>query len=185
MDGFVVVDEREELEHIAQILGRSGPPEVLKARASGEGWSHSDTYGFGAFPWHTDGAVSLDPPRWFVLTAVTIPEETMTSILKPNPALVRSLRRTTLKVRDRQGAVRYLPAAVREANGHRLRWDPRIATPTQGVLMNDIEMTPATAHISWSPGRSAIIDNHRTLHRRPPVTAETERTLTRYYIREN
>lgn len=182
-DGFLVVDDRDELEHISRWLGRSGPPELLKARAPGEGWSHSDAYGYGAFPWHTDGAVSPDPPRWFVLTAISIREQTTTSILKPNPALVKVLRRTTLRVRDRRGTIRYLPAATAEAYGHRLRWDPRIATPTRNALIDDLEAAPATANINWSPGRSVIIDNHLTLHRRPSVTAETERTLARYYIR--
>lgn len=184
-DGFVVVDDRLGLEHISRLLGRCGPPETLRARAPGEGWSHSDAYGYQAFPWHTDGAVSLNPPRWFVLTAVTIPEKTTTDILKPNPVLVKKLLATTLKVRDRRGQVRYLPAAVSEAYGHRLRWDPRIASPTRDALLNEVDTTPATANINWTTGRSVIVDNHLTLHRRPPVSAKTGRTLTRYYIRDN
>lgn len=184
-EGFAVVDGHDELEEISKSLGRSSPVEVLTARASGVGWSHSDVYGYQQFPWHTDGAVSLDPPRWVVLTAIAVREDTRTEVLRPGPALMKKLRSATLRVRDRRGAVRYLPAAVREAHGHRLRWDPRVALPTRSGLLADVENAAATAHISWTLGRSAIIDNHRILHRRPQVTAGIERTLTRYYIQDN
>lgn len=184
-EGFAVVDGHDEVEAISKSLGRSSPVEVLSARASGSGWSHSDAYGYQQFPWHTDGAVSLDPPRWLVLTAIAVPKDARTDVLRPGHALMKKMRSATLQVRDRRGAVRYLPAVVREAHGHRLRWDPRIALPTRSALLEDVENTAATGRISWTPGRSAIIDNHQTLHRRPSVKAGIERTLTRYYVQDN
>ncbi|MEV0576023.1 TauD/TfdA family dioxygenase [Streptomyces sp. NPDC050392] len=47
-----------------------------------------------------------------------------------------------------------------------------------------MEQLQPSASIEWEPNTVAIIDNWRMLHRRPPVPAGTERTLSRIYAFE-
>lgn len=180
-EGVAWFETPEQARAAAGTLGRTTPEEVLRPRATGPGWSLSDAYGYSAFPWHTDAAVALSPPRWFVLSARAISQPTRTEVLVPPARVLTAMRRSPLRVRSRNGRVRYLPAAVREPYGHRLRWDPRVATAVAPDLHGEIEALSATSTIEWRPGISAIIDNHRTLHRRPAVCAD--RTLIRYYVR--
>lgn len=180
--GVVRFETPEEARAAAVSLGFTTADEILRPRSTGAGWSLSDTYGHGAFPWHTDAAVALDPPRWFVLSAAEISEETQTEVLIPPAAVLTKMRRSPLRVRSRNGRVRYLPAAVRERYGHRLRWDPRVASPAMPGLAEEIEALQATCVIEWNPGVSVIVDNHRALHRRPAVGVGSNRTLIRYYV---
>lgn len=183
--GLAEFDDPEEARMAAEVLGRVDTQEVLKPRPLGDGWSLSDTYGYDAFPWHTDAAVSVRPPRWFVLTAEEVSEPTQTEITIPPAGVVANMRRSPLRVRDRRGRVRYLPAAVVESYGDRLRWDPRVATPLAPELTEEVAALAAMHSIDWSPGLSVIVDNHRTLHRRPSVSADRTRTLARYYVWTN
>ncbi|MBO2461467.1 TauD/TfdA family dioxygenase [Actinomadura violacea] len=189
--GFVVLDDHS-LAQVAPALGRPGTSALLTPhdRHRADPWSLSGVYGQDAFPWHTDGAVSARPPRWLVLRAVQINDAPPTELLDPAPALLAELRRTVLKVTDRRGRVRYLPAANHEPEPEsgrgdgrwRLRWDPRTCVPRAGVTIDEVSARAPTGTVQWHEGRIAIVDNHRLMHRRPPVPRESERVLERTYF---
>ncbi|RIT43487.1 hypothetical protein D2E80_21360 [Mycobacteroides abscessus] len=182
--GVASFESPDQARIAARVLGRSTPEELLRPRPARPGWSLSDTYGFAAFPWHTDAAVALRPPRWLVLSAVELAEPSRTEVLLPSTNIIAKLIRTTLRVHCRNGWLRYLPAGVPENYGHRLRWDPRVAQPYTSDLLAEIEDLSPTFSIEWSCGRTVIIDNHRTMHRRPAVGPASHRVLTRSYIWE-
>jgi alpha-ketoglutarate-dependent taurine dioxygenase len=145
-------------------------------------WSLSGVYGLGAFPWHSDGAVSSSPPRWLLLQAIELSYPTCTELLVPDADLIAALRETTLRARDRSGQTKYLPAIVPvPAGGFRLRWDPRTCTPRTGLAVEDIEERSPTVRIEWAVNRLLVVDNFRVLHRRPAVQGQGKRVLVRTY----
>lgn len=163
-------------------IGRPVLDQPLVARSSeaADPWSHSGQYGLGQFPWHTDGAIDSEPPRYMILECVQDLTNTPTELLVPDPDTVAAMRSTTLTVRDRWDRKRYLPAYSRNANSWRLRWDPRVATPN---TEDRISSLPATHEVKWSPGVVLVVDNFHALHRRPSVATQGTRVLNRYYIR--
>lgn len=182
-DGVARFESPGQARAAAETLGRTTIDQALRPRATGAGWSLSDVYGYAEFPWHTDAAVALRPPRWFVLSAVGTTEHTQTEVVLPPAGVLSRMACSHLRVLSRNGRVRYLPAAVRERYGYRLRWDPRVASPSLPHLLEEVQALSPTDAIEWHPGVSVIIDNHRMLHRRPAVGADQDRNLIRYYVR--
>src|SRR3954453_21363414 len=90
--GYAILDN-VSADLVTSRLGRASEPELLVPRnASGEQRrSLSRTFGLGPFPWHTDGAIALRPPRWIVLSAVQISSPTHTDLLDPSDALLQQL----------------------------------------------------------------------------------------------
>ena len=182
--GFAVLDDATPQFVIAQLGQRAGRSEELtpRVREAAAPWSLSGTYGMGSFPWHTDGAVSTDPPRWIVMYAKRISGHTYTELLDPLPSLQLKLRRTVLRVIDNRGRARHLPASLPTKDGLRLRWDPRICTPLTGASLEEVEGHEPSVKVSWVKGRVLILDNFRLLHRRPGMSGVTERVLERTYV---
>jgi hypothetical protein len=182
--GFTILDGVTPQSVITQLGRRVGQSEELtpRAREAASPWSLSGTYGTGPFPWHTDGAVSTDPPRWIVLYAKQISGQTYTELLDPGPDLQLKLRRTVLRVTDNRGRVRHLPASLPTNGGSRLRWDPRVGTPLTGASLEEVEEQEPSLKVSWMRGRMLIFDNFRLMHRRPAVSDVTERVIERTYV---
>ena len=183
-EGWILL-ERSSAKEVAARLGRPSISTRLQPKATSEAdpWSHSGVYGFGQFPWHTDGALSSSPPRWLLLRAIELSGPTWTELLLPDSGIHASLRRTTLRATDREGGVRYLPAVVvLPDGGTRLRWDPRICKPQRGLKIEDVELQAPTVRVEWKPERLLVIDNFRALHRRPAVQGQTARILERTYV---
>ncbi|MFF9601717.1 hypothetical protein ACF1GY_05485 [Streptomyces sp. NPDC014684] len=111
-----------------------------------------------------------------------ITEQTSTELLEPSVELHAAMRRTTLRITDRVGNVRYRMAALPVHGSCRVRWDPRIAVPQGGLSIEDVDREPATAQVDWSENRILILDNSRLLHRRPAVRGSGERILERTYL---
>lgn len=184
--GFAVLDERRVAEPFIAWLGREAGRQILEstATAAGDRWSHSDHYGFGSFPWHTDGAVAVEPPRWMVLACEAIDGPSRTELLAPSYNLLRRMRRCVMRVRNRAGKLRYLPAVSPVMSGSiRLRWDPRVCEPNDPELSELIEAQGPTAACEWVRGRILVVDNWRLLHRRPAVDPARVRSLARTYLR--
>lgn len=185
-DGYLVLPSRLDAEPIIAMLGAEGPPTRLepKAAVNREAWSHSDHYGYGYFPWHTDGALAVLPPRWMVMECEVVEGSSSTELLDPPPELVQRLRRCAMRVRDRAGRIRYLPPLSPTEDGkHRLRWDPRVCEVNDVVLSALIEAEPPTAVCEWVEGRVLLMDNWRLMHRRPAVNPSALRRLARSYVR--
>ncbi|WP_157621966.1 TauD/TfdA family dioxygenase [Serinicoccus hydrothermalis] len=182
--GFLIFESRAEAEPVLASLGTEDHREVLEPKpTNGRQWSHSDRYGFGAFPWHTDGALTSEPPRWMVLECVMAEESTATELLRPSKELLGRLRRCAMVVRNRTGRVRHLPAVSPTGAGEmRLRWDPRVCEVNDAELPRLIEEQGPSAVCLWKEGRILVVDNWGLLHRRPPVSPAAPRRLVRTYI---
>lgn len=182
--GFVTLDPDVKLWSLFDGIGRLDRPILLRStdRDAARGWCLSGTYGRGAFPWHTDGAISSHPPRWLVLRPMEVSEATATELLRPTLALRERLRRTVLIARDHANRTRYLPALMPTNDGHRLRWDPRTCKPLSTSAAIDLDGATPSVVIRWELGRTLVIDNHRVLHRRPAVAAAARRVLERTYV---
>ncbi|WP_144127755.1 TauD/TfdA family dioxygenase [Catellatospora sichuanensis] len=181
--GWAVLDHIAAHD-VASKLGQVSPPMRLEPKDTDDArpWSLSGVYGLGAFPWHTDGAISSNPPRWMLLQTIELSDPTWTELLAPVPDTLAGLRRTTLRAVDRAGRVSYLPAVVPLGDGRlRLRWDPRICTPRTGLTVDEVEGHVPTARVEWQPGRLLVVDNFRIMHRRPAVHGQTKRLLERTY----
>lgn len=186
--GYAALDGQDSTSLIAATLGRAGKSALLTPHDAPEAdaWSLSGQYGLGAFPWHTDGAISAKPPDIILLRAIRLSERTSTELLLPTSNFIEALTGTLLRVKNRMGRVRYLPAVVPIADGRKkVRWDPRTCEPITGIAaIDEIEQLPCTVRIDWEEGRLLVIDNRRLLHRRPAVARNSARMLERTYVWE-
>lgn len=166
---------------------RSPTADVLRPRKTQEGrrGTFSAMHGLNEFPWHTDGAIADDPPR-FVLLHSPKASSTPTELLRitSDSSYLQALRRAVLYVR--YGRPRYLRAVERVAGTTRVRWDPdklSVASP-QIAGLPDASTAP-DAKIDWRTDSVALIDNWQCLHRRPKVHKnDSDRVLTRSYVHE-
>jgi hypothetical protein len=186
--GYVSIDGQDSSFLTASSLGRVGQSVLLSARNEREAdpWSLSGKYGLNKFPWHTDGAVSTEAPDIILLRAIRLSDPTFTELLDPPTDLMEALAQTVLRVKNRAGRVRYLPAVVPTKHGqNRIRWDPRTCKPVTGIATTEeVEKINSTARIDWEEGRLLVIDNTRLLHRRPNVAPNSARVLERTYVWE-
>jgi Taurine catabolism dioxygenase TauD, TfdA family len=185
--GYVWVDA-EDIPLVISAFERVGKPTELTPRSKNEAdpWSLSGTYGLGAFPWHTDGAISVHPPHLILLRVIRMSEPSSTDLLDPSPQILTALQSTVLRATDRAGRHRYLPAAMPTNGGRwRVRWDPRTCMPKTGMTIAEMEQQEATTRVEWRTNRFLVIDNLRLLHRRPAVDSHAERSLERTYIWEH
>ena len=184
--GWTWTDEGDIYSEIAQALGGS---EVRRQRlrpmhaSVARGGTHSAKVGLDAFPWHTDGAIALTPPRWMVLKCIEAKRTTATELCRPNANLRRALGQLTLLVRQENGRRAYIPALIRSTgDDYRIRWDPRWKVVGSDAARRAVECATPTDEVSWKPGRILILDNHRILHRRPAVTTPDGRVIERVFL---
>lgn len=183
-DGYLLLSSRDSPDELIKRLGRVGQPVLLRPtdRDHARRWSLSGTFGRGTFPWHTDGAISSYPPHWLVLRPVSLSEATATELLNPSADLRDRLGRTVLLAKDCAGRARYLPALISTEAGYRIRWDPRTCRSRSMAVAKDIAEAMPTLVVTWEMGVTLVIDNYKLLHRRPAVSAATQRILERIYV---
>lgn len=153
--------------------------------------SYSARFGFSYFPFHTDCANWIAPPRFITLRSVK-PSSTPTVLWDPLQALTnedkRRLSRAVFVVRHSGRS--YLCSAI--SLGGALRWDPVFLKPTNRLAADTLEWfakvvpndrSESITEIPWNVhGQVLVIDNHRTLHGRPAVDVDLERRLERVLI---
>ncbi|WP_073877551.1 TauD/TfdA family dioxygenase [Streptomyces sp. CB00316] len=137
----------------------------------------SSHYGLGQFPWHSDGAVDKDPPRYILMRADTVAADSATTDILDLRSLgegktLKKYSRLSLLVNARNFS--YLAPFVMRRNGVICaKWDPLRTTPTGKIaeeFLSDVPAAPPTAVHHWHPGDVLIIDNWRCLHRRSAAT---------------
>lgn len=182
--GFAVLTDGDAAK-VAMALGRKGRPELLSParQNSARPGTLSGDAGYGAFPWHTDGAIALRPPDWLVLRGVNFSTSTCTELAVPSATVVQLLSRTVLRARTPAGAARYLPAYLPRTmdGGPRIRWDESKCPPNRLDVSVRVRSLRPTKSIVWHEGQIVVIDNRRLLHRRPPVQ-DGRRTIERTYV---
>jgi alpha-ketoglutarate-dependent taurine dioxygenase len=182
-EGIVVLDEAvERVEEFVRALGRQSAPQRLRPREADGTNSHSGRVGLGCFPWHTDGALAVNPPDFLVLRNVGGPSPVPTEVLRPSGSLLGNLERVVLTVRHQTGRVERFVAALPSGGSMLVRWDPRVAESSVPEVLEVVESTPSTQSICWLPGRTVILNNRRLLHRRPPAHQDLHRDIERRYV---
>lgn len=157
------------------------PQTSIEARAN----TLSSRYGLGEFPWHTDGAIARNPPRWVFLRSAndSLTDTELLDVLL-HDRLASALCATTLRVMDPAGRQRLLRAGLRREGSVRYRWDPRSCEPLKRVGRESVPPLIAAAgpdhRVRWRAGRTLVVDNWRMLHRRPAVV-DASRRLERLY----
>jgi alpha-ketoglutarate-dependent taurine dioxygenase len=182
-NGYAFGDTSRILDFADSHLGSRRPGGLLtpKTQNSSEG-THSGIFGLGEFPWHTDGAVSDNPPRWMILTCLRDKSNANTELYSPKEQELEVLRDLVLRSQNSLGQVRYLPAVSKRRGVPLVRWDPRACPPTDPVSADLFSESVADVSITWIEGASLIVDNYRYLHRRTRVIGGQERLLQRDYI---
>lgn len=177
----------KSLEALARGLGFS-PRErrVLVPRGSGRYPSLSANHGLGKFPWHTDGAQRVRPPRWLLLRSTGEPREP-TLLLNGVHLAARSEFTADLSAASwlvRGARPFYAPIVSPRENA--LRWNPDLMrprgsrAPAVDVRWRRLLAEAKPIRHKWRPGEVLILDNWRWLHSRPAIAAsDQERRLER------
>lgn len=183
----------EQLEVLARSYGEVRSPWkklVPQDARTADSWSLSGMFGLGAFPWHTDGAVSPRSPSvvllYCLLAAPAVEPTHLLSLESPDSyRLVNALAPIVLEAKDRGGRVRYFPALQRTGRLF-ARWDSRTCRTipwSKGVAAQELlDHAAPTSVVYWTTGKAVFIDNRTTLHRRPSVKKLGSRELARLYI---
>jgi L-asparagine oxygenase len=197
----------DELLEIAQALGdpvgsrRSDPivqPLTPVARAKASPRSLSAAHGLGAFPFHTDAAHHLDPPRWVVLRCADPGPSRRPTLWKDSEEFDladeerRLLRRSVWRVAARPRPFLAAVYTKGTAGVDRIRFDPGCMTPADpsfddAARLLQVAIASAQAHeVYWDRNDALILDNGRCLHARAAgdVSDASVRRLERVLIRE-
>jgi L-asparagine oxygenase len=144
--------------------------------------THSGMFGLGEFPWHTDGAVSDNPPRWLILSCLVNRSSANTQLYLPKSDELEILNGTVLRSQNSLRQIRYLPA-ISDRNGVTLlRWDPRACPPGDTSSSDLFRNVPPDVSVTWREGASLIVDNFRLLHRRTSIMGGRDRLIKRGYV---
>ena len=192
-------DSKSELLGLAAELGRPvssriGGPIVQELQptepADAQTRSLSALHGTGAFPWHTDGAYFVSPPRFMLLRLAT-PQVCarptfLLSIedLQLSAAERAELQRAVYLVR-RAGGGRFLTSILGTGDssaGPAVRYDLGCMTPVREFeysrpLMEAALTRSSGVAIEWAPCRVLVVDNWRCLHARGGTTSLAEHRL--------
>ncbi|SDM56861.1 Taurine catabolism dioxygenase TauD, TfdA family [Maricaulis salignorans] len=175
-----------------------GLVQLLKPRKDGTPNTYSGNFGLEQFPFHSDLAHWLRPPRYILLRCQVGFEDTPTLLLDGRNLIQRISRPTLSRTvyrprRPRAGAHTLLRLLETEIDGEELlRWDElflqptnRFATDTGHTIGNFIKSYRPLAVALSRPGDILIIDNWRMLHARSPIVAGREgRIIQRVYLGE-
>ncbi|GAA4714580.1 hypothetical protein GCM10023215_67210 [Pseudonocardia yuanmonensis] len=196
VNGFIVFPEisKDDLVKAASGLGWMAPDWhriEVRERKHARPNSLSGLYGRGSFPWHTDGAIARDSPRYLMMHCgdadLSEPTEILALKRESSEDIANVMAGTALLVTPDKGSKWFSRALDRGGSRFQARWDTRACTPRsarsamrlQGLLA-DIE---PTGSVQWAAGTGVIIDNFTALHRRPCV-GSPNRILHRRYIYE-
>ena len=158
---------------------------------------YSGHFGLDEFPLHTDAALWVMPPRYFVLRCVVGSSDVMTTTLSVDVLVselgMATLRRAVVCPRraSRNGSACAMPLLLEGGDLVSIRWDPLFLVPanqcarTVFAWMADRsrwakhERKVSLAH----PGDTLVVDNWRTLHGRSRVPdGAAQRVIERVYL---
>ncbi|MFD7397300.1 TauD/TfdA family dioxygenase [Streptomyces virginiae] len=198
--GYCVIPEVtvEDFTHTAEFLGTPRPSrpngplmDILTPKEVNDSrpGTISSNYGLREFPWHSDGAVDKDPPRYLLMRAeVANPQSATTDILDLHCLLDGGLflkySRLICETTTRRST--YLSPFVIQHNGiWRAKWDPlrmRALGKKAASFHQDVSEAAPTKRHHWTRGDLLIIDNWRCLHRRS-ATSTTQRAIQRIVVK--
>ena len=157
---------------------------------------YSGTYGFDAFPLHTDLAHWALPPRYFVLRCIIGAHDVATRLLDGNNVVTaigsQVLRRALAQPRRAVDGTKPILRLLDRVDNTRLllRWDSlfiRPATKASAAVFDMVNerlcMCAPLSILLVEPGDTLIVENWRMLHGRSavPVTSR-QRHIDRVYL---
>lgn len=173
-----------------------GMVQRLIPRAVASPNTYSGNFALGSFPFHTDLAHWLHPPRYLMLRCITGYADVPTLILDGRKLrdVVQegTLRRAIVRPRRPQaGQLRLLRLLEDQDEGEVFRWDGIFLVPASRVGIVAFakvksyitEASPMPVALA-AKGDTLIVDNWRMLHARPSIPANRKRRcLERVYLR--
>ena len=151
----------------------------------------SKTFGYEAFPFHTDGAQFIIPPRWIILESVSgFSYQTATLLVdsnefKNNPEYDKSLNQSIYFVKNSKHSF-YTSIINKVLSSESIfRWNPLVMDIIEKDTVFDVNTLNAkVTRIKWMPRQTLIVDNWRMLHAREKIFEEEKqiRKLTRYNL---
>lgn len=148
--------------------------------------SLSSAHGLGRFPFHTDAAHHMRPPRWLVMRCIDpgpLSRPTYLIDWLGHPLSEHEqglLERAVWRVRSGPAPFLTSVMACSHTGEMILRYDPGCMEPADPAFRGAAEMlerliaTAERVEIDWSPGDVLVIDNWRMLHARGDGTTEDE-----------
>ena len=191
-EGFAITDFTDvpKAQQIMRSLGHYRPEldSILQPRRGNKfaAKSFSDLHGHLTFPWHTDGAVALSPPRYIAMLGYQVERDAAPTELfdvATCDEIDMSLRAQLLQIKLPNGNCRRLRCSEVRNNTRLRRWDSRHFNPlaSNTELLNLLKVTSPSNSITWNNGRLLLFDNWRFLHRRPAVNLNARRAIWRGY----
>lgn len=189
-------------EAIADELGEVLVPwqgrakQTLVPRATSTPNTYSGNFGLEGFPFHTDLAHWVVPPRYLVLRCVRGFAEVPTLLLDGRTLAERTgvdlMARALVKPRRPHGGVFRMHRLLQDIDENKLvRWDSLYLHPAStfardvlGRFSSEIEKAVPTRVVMVEDGDTLVVDNWRMLHARPSVPPNAmARMLERVYLR--
>lgn len=149
----------------------------------------SSQYGLHQFPWHSDGAVDKDPPRYVLLRAEIVDHNSATTDILDLHSLLdgkalQKYSRLVCEVSTRRDS--YLAPFVTSRDGTWCaKWDPlrmKALGRKAGEFRRDVMGAEPTKRHQWDIGDLLVIDNWRCLHRRSRAST-APRVLQRVVVK--
>jgi hypothetical protein len=200
-EGFFVIDlpvtpDASELGHLLKRYGsvltaRMQRPgiEVIRPTTQIDAAPHSLSrlYGEGIFPFHTDGAHWLTPPRLMVLLCVKDDQHRPTLLL---PSSILKTIETHLKdavFLVKTGRRSFYASPVLPMGFPNIRLDCDCMIPMNAQAREVVSRISAVdlhsaQWVEWKPGRILVVDNWRILHGRAGSVADGDRQLLRALV---
>lgn len=203
--GFAFVKGDSEQIEMASIINFFGSPltpwdggliQELIPRSSSTPNTYSGIFGMDRFPFHSDLAHWVEPPRYLLLRCVKGYHDVPTLVVDGDKLVDEIsfdiLARAIFKPRrPRDGTLTLLRLCEPTEEGYRLRWDEVFLKPASkiGQIAHDA-VQDWLAHcepikcVLESAGDILLIDNWRMLHARAPIPVGREdRKIQRVYLR--
>ena len=143
----------------------------------------STTYGCSSFPYHTDGAHYILPPRWIILQYKGNASSRFATLFYDTMLIDRTefddiLHRHMYKVNSKEGV--FLTTVINNAIWSEpiVRWNKLLMKKIYGERSLDFDdlITSPSLRVEWTKGKTVIFDNWRLLHAREEVGFEERET---------
>ena len=158
---------------------------------------YSGTFGLNEFPFHSDLAHWVRPPRYLMLRCLngspTVATKVLNSSILTSVLGTKTLRKALARPRrvNPTTALCLLPLAFSVGGVDGLRWDPLFLVPMNSVARRVAELMHTqvwqfSEHLTLvKRGDTLIIDNWRVLHGRSEVARlDIDRRVERVYLSE-
>lgn len=176
-------------------LGGGGYIKTLRIKDQADAAKNtlSGIYGTGSFPFHSDGAFMLKPPRWVLLRALNGDLNRSTyvqSFLSIVDGIDEKSLRSSIWMCDNGVGKFYTTIRFSGGNVVGYRYDENCmsavnqsAKEIERMLLSRTQLLDGHSEVKWAPNKVLVIPNWTYLHARGPSSElDADRVLQRIYI---